>query len=258
MHGTAQVGKAPVVVDELRRMVDALPGSTLGVRDRALLLLGFAGAFRRSELVGLDVGDVRQTADGLVVTVRRSKTDQEGAGREVGIPFGSTPATCPVRAVRAWLKARAIAGPALFCRIDKHGRQLPGRLGDRAVARVVQRTARAAGLDADAYAGHSLRAGLATSAAAADVPERVIAEQTGHRSMAVLRPAAVLADTTAQTSPVPVPPRRAQYVYQPDQRVRISPTMSRPWSAVAYLSRTLADGRVSGCSGAFVGPNVVL
>jgi site-specific recombinase XerD len=194
-HGTAQQGKAPVVVAELRRMVDALPSSTLGVRDRALLLLGFAGAFRRSELVGLDVADVRPTADGLVVTLRRSKTDQEGAGREVGIPYGSTPATCPVRAVRAWLEVHAhranlafgtVALP-LFHRVDRHGRQLPGRLSDRAVARVVQRTARAAGLDAATYAGHSLRAGLATSAAAADVPERVIAQQTGHKSMTVLR-----------------------------------------------------------------------
>jgi integrase len=177
------------------------------VRDRALLLLGFAGAFRRSELVGLDVGDVRQTGDGLVVTLRRSKTDQEGQGREVGIPYGSTPATCPVRAVRAWLAVHAFCGgrktretPAppfedgpntpvtpLFHRIDKHGRQLPGRLADRTVARVVQRTARAAGLEAASYAGHSLRAGLATSAAAADVPERVIAQQTGHKSMTVLR-----------------------------------------------------------------------
>jgi site-specific recombinase XerD len=186
-HGTAQRGKAPVVVDELRRMVDALPASTLGARDRALLLLGFAGAFRRSELVGLDVGDVRGTTDGFVVTLRRSKTDQEGQGGEVGIPYGSTPATCPVRAVRAWLAARRVAGPALFCPMDRHGRQLPGRLSDRAVARVVQRTAAAAGLEAASYAGHSLRAGLASSAAAAEVPERVIAQQTGHKSMTVLR-----------------------------------------------------------------------
>jgi site-specific recombinase XerD len=186
-HGTAQTGKAPVVVDELRRMVDALPASALGARDRALLLLGFAGAFRRSELVGLDVADARQTADGLVVTIRRSKTDQEGAGREVGVPYGSTPATCPVRAVRTWLRARTVDGPALFCAFDPHGRQVPGRLSDRAVARIVQRTAAAAGLEAASYAGHSLRAGLATSAAAADVPERVIAQQTGHKSMAVLR-----------------------------------------------------------------------
>jgi integrase len=129
---------------------------------------------------------VRDTSDGLVVTLRRSKTDQEGKGAEKGIPYGSTPATCPVRALRAWLEVRAASGPALFVRFDRHGHQLE-RLSDRAVALVVKRCAAAAGLDPSAYAGHSLRAGLATSAAAADVPERVIAQQTGHRSMTVLR-----------------------------------------------------------------------
>jgi integrase len=206
-HGTAQASKAPIQTDELRRLVATLPDSPLGARDRALLLLGFAGAFRRSELVGLDVGDVRPTADGLIVTLRRSKTDQEGAGREVGIPYGSTPATCPVRAVRAWLEVHALRAGAgrnetptefarvstesaktpLFHRFDRHGAQHAGRLSDRAVALVVKRYAQAAGLDPALYAGHSLRAGLATSAAAADVPERVIAQQTGHKSMAVLR-----------------------------------------------------------------------
>jgi integrase len=181
------MGKAPVVVDELRGMVETLPASTLGVRDRALLLLGLAGAFRRSELVALDVDDLRSTAAGLVVTLRRSKTDQEGAGREVGIPRGTNPETCPVRAVGRWLEARTVDGRALFCRIDRHGRQHAGRLGDRAVSPVVKRAAAAAGLDPANYAGHSLRAGLATSAAAADVPEWVIAQQTGHKSMAVLR-----------------------------------------------------------------------
>jgi site-specific recombinase XerD len=192
-HGTAEAGKTPVLVADLRRLVATLPESPLGVRDRALLLLGFAGAFRRSELVGLDVGDVRETGDGLVVTLRRSKTDQEGQGAEKGIPYGSDRATCPVRAVRAWLAHLAgipgelARGAPLFRRVDRHGRIHPGRLSDRAVALVVKRTAAAAGLDPALYAGHSLRAGLATSAAAADVPERVIAQQTGHKSMAVLR-----------------------------------------------------------------------
>ena len=93
-----------------------------------------------------------------------------------------------MRAVRTWLDgARRSPGRPSSAAIDRHGRQIPGRLSDRAVARVVQRTAAAAGLEAASYAGHSLRAGLATSAAAADVPERVIAQQTGHKSMTVLR-----------------------------------------------------------------------
>jgi site-specific recombinase XerD len=124
--------------------------------------LGFAGAFRRAELVALDLDDVVCTHDGLVVTLRRSKTDQEGEGRKVGIPYGSNPTTCPVRALRAWLEAATIADGSLFRGVDRHGRLLPGRLSDRAVARVVQRAAAAAGLDPAKYAGHSLRTGLAT------------------------------------------------------------------------------------------------
>jgi site-specific recombinase XerC len=100
--GTAQAAKTPVLVDDLRRMISRLPENLLGVRDRALLLIGFGGAFRRSELVALDVADVAVTRDGLVVTIRRSKTDQEGEGRKLGIPYGSNPATCPVRALQDW------------------------------------------------------------------------------------------------------------------------------------------------------------
>lgn len=188
-HGTAQEGKAAAVTDDLRRMVAPLGDGPLGVRDRALLLLGFAGAFRRSELVALDVGDVREVRDGLVVRIAKSKTDQEGRGREVGIPYGSALETCPVRSVLAWLELRGVTAEdaPLFVGVDRHGRILPGRLSDRAVARAVKRAAAAAGLDAAAFAGHSLRAGLATSAALADLPEHAIARQTRHKSMAVLQ-----------------------------------------------------------------------
>ena len=105
VHGTAQAGKAPVLTNELRAMLRQLPDRLLGIRDRALLLIGFAGAFRRSELVALAVEDCAFTADGLVVTLRRSKTDQDGEGRKIGIPYGSNPETCPVRSLRAWLAA---------------------------------------------------------------------------------------------------------------------------------------------------------
>jgi integrase len=186
-HGAAQQGKAPVMTADLRRMVAALPDSLLGTRDRALLLLGFAGAFRRSELVGLDVADVSRTGDGLVVRLRRSKTDQEGEGRTIGIPYGSRPITCPVRALSSWLEAGGIAAGPLFRPLNRHSQILPGRLSDRAVARVVQRAALAAGLDPAEFAGHSLRAGLATSAAAAGVSERAIMAQTGHKSLPMVR-----------------------------------------------------------------------
>jgi integrase len=168
-------------------MVAMLPDKLIGVRDRALLLVGFAGAFRRSELVSLDVGDVEIRREGLLVTLRRSKTDQEAAGREVAIPYGSNPDTCPVRALEAWLEASGIADGPLWRAVDKGGRLQPGRLSDKAVALVVKKRAEAAGLDPDLYAGHSLRAGLATAAAAAGASERSIMEQTGHKSVQTVR-----------------------------------------------------------------------
>jgi len=163
-----------------------LPETLLGARDRALLLVGFGGAFRRSELVFLDVGDVAFTQDGLEVMLRRSKTDPEGRGRKVGIPFGSQASYCPVRALRAWTKAAGIEDGALFRYVTRYG-QVGGRLTGHAVAKVVKRCAGAAGLDASRYSGHSLRAGLATAAARAGKSERAIMAQTGHRSLTQVR-----------------------------------------------------------------------
>src|SRR5689334_3269037 len=101
--GTAPAQKTAALTDDIRAMVDAADAGLIGVRDRALILLGFAGAFRRSELVGLDIPDLEFTRDGLTITLRRSKTDQDGAGRKIGIPYGSYPETCPVRTVQVWL-----------------------------------------------------------------------------------------------------------------------------------------------------------
>lgn len=185
--GTAAKGKAPIMTADLRRMVDVLPEGLLGARDRALLLVGFAGGFRRSELVGLDRADVEFTLEGLVISLRRSKTDQEGEGRKVGIPYGSRPETCPVRALAAWVEAAGITEGPIFRPINRHGQVQPGRLSGHAVALAIKRHAEAAGLDAAKYAGHSLRAGLATSAAAAGASERAIMAQTGHKSTAMVR-----------------------------------------------------------------------
>ena len=185
-HGVRQQGKAPVLVENPRVMVGNLRPGLIGIRDRALLLVGFAGAFRRSELVALDAADVQFTSDGLVVRLRRSKTDQEGEGRKVGIPYGSNPDTCPVRALKAWVEAAAIESGPLFRSITRHGR-IQGRLSGYAVALVVKRHAGVAGLESATVAGHSLRAGLATSAAIAGASERAIMNQTGHKSAAMVR-----------------------------------------------------------------------
>ena len=176
-----RVRKAPpVTVDVLRALVDATdPHSMGGLRDRALLVLGFALGARRSELVALDLADVTEALEGLVVLIRQSKTDKDSAGAEVAVPFGSHPATCPVRTVRAWRDALTevgiVAGP-LFRRIDRHGRLGAGacgrgasdRLGGQAVGLILRRLAEraqtAAPSEMPALSAHSLRAGFATAA----------------------------------------------------------------------------------------------
>jgi site-specific recombinase XerD len=197
-HGTSQNGKAPALVADLKAMIEAQPDTLAGLRNRALLLLGFAGALRRSELVSLDVSDLEFSSDGLVVTLRRSKTDQDAQGRQIGVPFGRRLKTCPVRTLQSWLEVAGITSRAIFREItrgdhvatayvDKAGRQRGLRLNDKTVALVVKRAAKAAGLDPEVYAGHSLRGGLATSAAAAGASERSIMAITGHRSIQMVR-----------------------------------------------------------------------
>jgi integrase len=185
--GSAPVRKRPVLVDDLKAILRQLPESLLGCRDRALLLLGFTGALRRSELTALDVEDLEERREGLVVTIRRSKTDQEGQGRKVGILPGSDHETCPISGLKQWRAAAKIDSGPLFRVMNRHGQVLAKRLSGEAVAIVVKRYVEKLGYDPAQFSGHSLRAGLATSAAAAGKPERVIMNQTGHRSIATVR-----------------------------------------------------------------------
>jgi len=187
-HGTAQDAKAAALTDDVRAMLAQTDQNQLrGLRDRALLLVGFAGAFRRDELTHLELADLDWTRAGVVILLRHSKTDQEGHGRKVGLPYGQHLETCPVRALRAYLKASGVSSGPIFRKVDRWGHPGAHALCDRAVALVVKRLAAAAGLDADRYAGHSLRAGLATSAAIAGVGERQIMAQTGHKSVEMVR-----------------------------------------------------------------------
>lgn len=183
-HGMAARQVAPLRVEDLRA---ALPrgDDSRSVRDRALLLLGFSAALRRSELVALDLGDLERRPEGLVLTLRRSKTDPERHGEQVGVPHARREELCAVRAVEAW-RSR-IDGGALFRPVDRHGHISGARLSDRAVADVVKEAAARAGLDPLTFSGHSLRAGFATSAAAAGLPEREIMRQTRHRSVTAFR-----------------------------------------------------------------------
>lgn len=186
-HGSTQEGKAALLTQDILAMVAACDEDLAGLRDKALVLLGFAGAFRRGELVALHVEDLAFTSSGLVVTVRRSKTDQEGQGAKKGIPFGASERSCPVHAVRKWLEAARLSSGPVFRGVSRWGQVQATPLSDRAVALIVKKLATAAGLNPKLYAGHSLRAGLATQAAMNGVEERVIQNQTGHKSVAVLR-----------------------------------------------------------------------
>jgi site-specific recombinase XerD len=185
--GTATAQKTAALTDDIRAMLETPDAGLIGVRDRALILLGFAGAFRRSELVSLDVEDCGFGKDGLTVTLRRSKTDQDGQGRKIGIPYGSNPETCPVRVQQTWIEQAALTIGPLFPPINRHGQVRAGRLSAADVARIVKKLAERSGLDAAKYAGHSLRAGHATSAAIAGASERSIMNQTGHRSVQMVR-----------------------------------------------------------------------
>lgn len=185
--GTAPAQKAPVVDELLAAMLATLDEDLRGLRDRALLTLGWSGAFRRSELVALTVADVGRSSEGLIVKLRRSKGDQEGRGAEKGIPYASRACLCPVRSLDAWLGAATITEGALFRYIDRHGRVHAEALSDRSVARIVQRTAERAGLDPDTVGGHSLRAGFATTAAKRGKSLDAIMRQTLHKSERVAR-----------------------------------------------------------------------
>ncbi len=186
-NGTSPEQKAAALTDDIRAMMSASDAGLIGLRDRALILIGFAGAFRRSELVTLSVDDCAFGKDGLTVNLRRSKTDQAGTGRKIGIPYGSNPDTCPVRTTQAWIEQAGISRGPLFRSINRHGKVHAAGLSGIDVARVVKKLAERAGLDAAKYAGHSLRAGHATSAAIAGASERSIMNQTGHRSVQMVR-----------------------------------------------------------------------
>lgn len=172
---------------DLFAVLDQLGDRTKDHRDRAMLLLGWACALRRSELVALDVSDISFTSQGALVTIRRSKTDQDGAGREIAVPFGRT-RHCPIAALERWLEVAGIIEGPIFIGMDKHGNILRERLSGEAVTDVVKTRVRDVGYDPSGFSAHSLRSGFATSAAMAGATSHKIREVTGHRSEAGLAP----------------------------------------------------------------------
>jgi site-specific recombinase XerD len=183
--GGAKVRKTPAVAAKMHSMVGMAPDRLSGLRDRALLLLGFAGAFRRSELVALDVADLAEAKTGLLVTIRRSKTDQEGEGITIAIARGDF--ACPAKALREWLDAAGIETGPIFRPINKSGAVAAERLTDRSVANIVKAYAGRAGFDATTFSGHSLRSGFLTSAAANGASIFKMMDVSRHKSVDTLR-----------------------------------------------------------------------
>jgi integrase len=171
--GTAQHGKAPLLSVDIRRIVAARREDLLGLRD--------------SELAFINICDLQFSADGVVVSVRKSKTDQEGAGREVGLPFGASQDTCPVRSLRQWLAASGISDGPVFRSVGRYGHGARRGLHKDSIGKLLKRAAVRAGMNVDPLGGHSLRAGCVTQAAMNGVREFIIMKQTGHKTVAALR-----------------------------------------------------------------------
>lgn len=183
--GVSQRQASPALKEDVIAMVENLTGFK-GSRDRALLLIGFAGAFRRSELVALEYADIEFVAEGASITVRRSKTDQEGIGRKLGVPHARG-VVCPVKALKAWLALSEITEGKIFRPCNRHRLTSNEGLTSQSVALIIKHRAKAIGFNAENYSGHSLRAGLVTSAAKAGVSSWKIRQQTGHKSDAMLQ-----------------------------------------------------------------------
>lgn len=186
-----QISKRALVAEDLFEVLASIPGlkkhEAVELRDRALLAIGFTGALRRSELVALDVKDIARSRQGMVLNLRSSKTDQESAGASVAIPRGRKPSRCPVTMLEAWLDCAGITEGPIFRPVQQNGKVLSTRLTGRSVALIVKRHVVHAGFTAEEFSGHSLRSGLATSAAAAGQNERDIMTQTRHKSVEMVR-----------------------------------------------------------------------
>lgn len=180
-HGKPQHQVSPLLKDDLISMLAHIQPGKKGIRDRALLLIGFSSAMRRSELCAINCTDLEFVQQGLRLSIPRSKTDQSGQGRVIGIPYSKS-SICPVKALQEWLDVSGIKEGAVFRAVDKGGNVADGQICTRTVADVIKHYAEKSGLDPSKYSGHSLRSGLVSSAAQQGVSSWVIRRQTGHKS----------------------------------------------------------------------------
>lgn len=188
MKGTMQHGKAPILFEDIKEMLTYVEGTEpQQLRDKAILLIGFYGAMRRSEIAGMDVEDLNFTRLGLLVTLRKSKTDQFDQGQVIAIPYVKEKEICAVTALQNWLDASGIVSGPVFRGFTKGHHIRKTRISDKTIALIVKKYVGLMGMDPKEYGAHSLRHGFATSAAMNHVEEREIMRQTRHKSQAIVR-----------------------------------------------------------------------
>jgi len=178
-NGTNQKGKKPILINDLKQIIEAIYQSNeknnKKIRDKALILIGFSGGFRRSELVNIEYEDIDFVSEGIKIFIKKSKTDQSGEGMIKAIPYFDNQKFCPVIAIKNWIELITLKSGKIF------------NISDKNVALIIKKYANLAGLDSEKYAGHSLRSGFATSAAEAGAEERNIMTMTGHKSTEMVR-----------------------------------------------------------------------
>jgi len=189
--GSIQNGKKPLLINNLKKIINVIDQQKKEkikiLRDRTIILIGFSGGFRRNEIVSLDFDDLDFVEEGLKINIKRSKTDQFGAGSTKGLPYFENSQYCPVVSIKKWIEISKINSGALFRRFTKGSNLSEKRLTDQTVALLIKEYLGLAGIDNKNYSGHSLRSGFATSAAEAGAEERTIMAMTGHKSTEMIR-----------------------------------------------------------------------
>ena len=189
--GTIQKAKKPLLINNLKKLINVIDNQKKNeikiLRDRSIILIGFAGGFRRNEIVSLDCDDLEFVSEGLKIRLKRSKTDQYGEGTMKGIPYFDNLQYCPVISIQKWIEVSKINSGPLFRRFIKGSNLSENRLSDQTVAILIKDYLELAGIDSTNYSGHSLRSGFATTAAEAGVEERSIMAMTGHKSTEMVR-----------------------------------------------------------------------
>ena len=189
--GTIQKGKKPLLINDLKQIIDVINNKkdpdTKKLRNKAILLIGFSGGFRRNEIVSLDMEDIEFVFEGVKITIKKSKTDQFGEGMIKGIPHFENSLYCPVNALKKWINISKIKKGPLFVKFSKGSILTKNRLTDQSVALIIKEYLLKTGINSKNYSGHSLRSGFATSAAEAGAEERSIMAMTGHKSTEMVR-----------------------------------------------------------------------